>query len=232
MSEDIYVNKGTSTDGRTYPRPEWWPPAVPEMVVHVGGYENLLVREVWVEDTYRAAPRKIQGGVVIDLGANVGVFTLMAAKLGAARVIACEPNHDNFERLKVNISLNPALATVIEPRHVAVHASRGTVRIDGAWGAARVGENGDEIASVPLADVVGDAPEIAFLKVDVEGSEFAIIEAAPVELIGRCKWIAMELHDSDAPTWQRLIDKLKITHRVEVVGKPATGGSLWAERKA
>ena len=232
MSEDIYVNKGTSTDGVTYHRPEWWPKAVPEMVVHVGGYESLLVREVWVEDTYRVTPSKIVDGVVVDMGANVGVFTLMAAKLGARRVIACEPNADNYRRLLGNLALNPAIAGCVEPKHVAVHGSSGTVLIDGAWGAARVGPQGDEVASISLAELLDGIPDVAFLKVDVEGSEFAIFDAAPVEVIARCKWIAMELHDSDAATWGRLVDKLKRTHTVVMVGKPATGGNLWAERKA
>lgn len=229
MSEDVWVNRGDSTDGVYYPRPAWWPAAVPRINAHVGGYESLLVREIWIEDTYRVRPEMIRGGTVIDLGANVGVFALLAAHHGARRVIACEPNLDNYRRLVENIALNPSLAGCVEPLNVAVHAFTGTVCMDGAWGAARVTDEGEDVRCVSLADLIAERGEVAFLKVDVEGSEFAIFDAATVEITARCRHIAMELHATDAATRDRLVAKIRRTHRVEVVGSLA-GGSLYATR--
>jgi predicted methyltransferase len=45
------------------------------------------------------------GDVVIDVGANVGWFTLLAASLvgPGGKVVACEPGPDNLAKLQANI---------------------------------------------------------------------------------------------------------------------------------
>ena len=48
------------------------------------------------------------GDVFVDIGANVGQFSLLAASLGAT-VHAFEPSPDNMEALKRNLDLNPSL---------------------------------------------------------------------------------------------------------------------------
>jgi tRNA G37 N-methylase Trm5 len=45
--------------------------------------------------------------IVVDAGANIGIFTLLAAKK-ARTVIAIEPDPENFEYLKENVRLNKA----------------------------------------------------------------------------------------------------------------------------
>jgi len=49
-----------------------------------------------------------EGDVVIDAGANIGCFTLLAARKVGARglVIAIEPGPNNYKRLKSNIEIN------------------------------------------------------------------------------------------------------------------------------
>jgi FkbM family methyltransferase len=47
--------------------------------------------------------------VIVDAGANVGLFTLLAAKVNPnAKVHAFEPNPNNIERFKINLKLNKA----------------------------------------------------------------------------------------------------------------------------
>ena len=49
-----------------------------------------------------------EGDVVIDAGANIGCFTLLAARKVGARgiVIAIEPGPNNYKRLKSNVEIN------------------------------------------------------------------------------------------------------------------------------
>ena len=46
------------------------------------------------------------GGTFLDIGANVGYYSLMAAKLGATKIIGVEPNPIVLERFKANIKFN------------------------------------------------------------------------------------------------------------------------------
>ena len=54
---------------------------------------------------YGDGPRRVQkGDVVLDCGANIGLYTLDALKRGAARVVAIEPALDNVECLHRNLA--------------------------------------------------------------------------------------------------------------------------------
>jgi FkbM family methyltransferase len=48
------------------------------------------------------------GDVIVDVGANIGVFTVIASKLvgSRGRVVAIEPNSESAKRLERNIALN------------------------------------------------------------------------------------------------------------------------------
>ena len=45
------------------------------------------------------------GEVLLDIGANIGLYTVFAASKGI-RVIACEPESQNFSELNINVHLN------------------------------------------------------------------------------------------------------------------------------
>lgn len=67
----------------------------------------FLVREVVQDDCYLKRPdgtktAKIKGGVVLDVGANVGVFSMHAVSRGARRVIAVEPAPQTYACLVEN----------------------------------------------------------------------------------------------------------------------------------
>ena len=46
------------------------------------------------------------GGTFLDIGSNIGYYSMMAAKLGATKIIAVEPNPIVLDRLKANIKFN------------------------------------------------------------------------------------------------------------------------------
>jgi len=46
------------------------------------------------------------GSVLWDVGANVGIFTVYAARARRLRVVACEPSIFNLETLVRNLALN------------------------------------------------------------------------------------------------------------------------------
>jgi FkbM family methyltransferase len=119
------------------------------------------------------------GDKVLDLGAHVGTFTLAAAAAGAD-VLAVEGAPRNVTLLRESIRRNHfSSARVV---HAAVGDRPGTVAFfdDGARGRVSVAGDGGATVDVP-AVTVGDLLAelqwwpVAFVKMDVEGSEIEAI---------------------------------------------------------
>src|SRR5260221_10724280 len=66
-------------------------------------YENLIQR-VYLKNGITLKP----GSTVVDIGANVGAFSILAASIVGprGRVLAFEPINKTFERLRKNVALN------------------------------------------------------------------------------------------------------------------------------
>jgi FkbM family methyltransferase len=125
-----------------------------------------------------------RGMTVVDVGANLGYFTLLAARLVGAegRVVALEPNSENCRLLLSSLRLSGR--TNVELLPVAADEAPGW-----AYYSTHVGSNGglidgDDLLSHPgvvvptfrLDDLV-DRP-VGFLKMDVEGAEGRVVRGA------------------------------------------------------
>ena len=122
--------------------------------------------------------------VFVDIGANVGLFSLfVAATARAARILAIEPEPGNFARLAFNIAANPGLP--ITPLALVLGETEGTARIllnardrgGTRMAAAGAQAGGIEVRCRPLLAVVTDAglTGIDALKIDVEGAEDKVL---------------------------------------------------------
>lgn len=145
-----------------------------------GNYEMPLVR--YVKRTIRP------GMVCVDIGANVGYFTLLLAKLvgPTGRVIAFEPTETTCRFLRANVLLNELHNVTVE--QLAVCDREGpAVFYEGSAGydaynslketrhpGAREGEFGAEIVGCVKLDSYlkgcGD-DRVDFVKLDIEGAE-------------------------------------------------------------
>ncbi|ALA16224.1 MULTISPECIES: FkbM family methyltransferase [unclassified Chelatococcus] len=133
------------------------------------------------------AERIGDGFVFMDVGANVGAYSLFVAALAGprARILAVEPQPDVFERLVFNISLNPfgtikAVACAVADRAGELtlfldHENRGesSVKIVGSGTAKSV-----RVPATTLADLAREEgfERIDAIKLDVEGAEDLILE--------------------------------------------------------
>ncbi len=124
------------------------------------------------------------GMTVIDVGANLGYYSLLASRLvgPTGRVIALEPNSEDCRLLLSSVRLNGVSNVQLLP--VAADAATGW-----AYYSTHVGSNGGLIEDgdllshpgnvVPtfrLDDLV-DGP-VGFLKMDVEGAEGRVVQGA------------------------------------------------------
>lgn len=156
---------------------------------HVEGFWNRVASGAWEPQTYREIERHVTPETtVLDIGANIGAITLYAARK-AARVICFEPDPLSRAMLLANIAVNPEVADRICVVGKAVHAGRGPIR----FGSQASG--GDSMSSTILPnlktvwtvdtitpdEVVAMLPDRAgkvFVKMDIEGGEYALIPAA------------------------------------------------------
>lgn len=127
--------------------------------------------------------------VVVDIGANIGLFTLYACtKLSKPRIYAYEPDALNFRELAQNISAN-GLQSQVKPFNLAVGKS-GTIRFFAAEHGALskpesllkidpTREKGRlvSVRSVSMQSVLGKIGHVDVLKMDCEGSEWEILKS-------------------------------------------------------
>ena len=196
-------------------------------ISHPPGRGGLLevVAELWLEHAYTAGfYRPANGDVIIDAGANVGIFAIqMARQNRRCRVVALEPFSENFKYLQANVARAcPENVTCCE---VALGAgfSKGQMQAAGSRSLDHVlrvdSAAADSIPVIPLSGLfdLARAQEIDFLKVDIEGSEGDVFAAASPDLLGRFKRIAMEYHDQVVPGTLALLRRvLTPTHEITV----------------
>jgi FkbM family methyltransferase len=142
--------------------------------------------DVAVLDGYEATRFLKNGMVAVDVGANVGAFSLLASRLVGrdGKVLALEPVPENYRCLCRTLGLN-RLANVA-PFELAIGDTRGSLRLslsDNPGGHSAVLDRGDQHIEVPMAtlDEVCAEQELErldFLKIDVEGFEPEVVRGA------------------------------------------------------
>jgi FkbM family methyltransferase len=115
------------------------------------------------------------GDTFIDVGANVGTYTIWAAELGA-EVIALEPAEDTFALLEENVALNNYPINTIR---AAAGANCGTARFtSGRDSVNHLDPQGSvEITTVTIDSISPDRT-VAGMKIDVEGFEIEVLRGS------------------------------------------------------
>jgi FkbM family methyltransferase len=171
-----------------------------------------MVNEVIVKDCYGVVERFRPGARVIDVGANVGIFTMWAAA-HRCDVLAVEADPDLYVALRENIIVWGY--RTITPVHAAV--GHGSASMDDS-NCPRTIEGGD-VPGVMLDELISwtslDGDErVDILKIDCEGCEEAALLGASHELLARVDYITAELHGP--PAWNPGVDVEKIVAHVAV----------------
>ena len=160
------------------------------------------------------------GDVFVDCGANLGLWSLVAAPLVGDRgkVIAFEPNPRTAERLSRNAEQAHG---VIDVRAIAVTDRQGRVRLDPGdrHNVSRVSPTGTIEVPATTLDQALDAPPTG-IKIDVEGQELAVLRGARRVLEGR-PWLAIEFSAEHSPS-RRLGDWAVHSHLDSLGYRPFT----------
>lgn len=125
----------------------------------------------------------------VDVGANIGAYSILAASLPGTRCMAFEPASDTYELLVENVLLNGYESRVTTHR-MAIGEEDGevslTASLDTVNHVVSAADAGAARESVPLRrldDVLGDQ-QPTVIKIDVEGYETPVIKGAVKTLRG------------------------------------------------
>ena len=124
------------------------------------------------------------GDVFLDIGANIGYYTLLASavvKRGGV-VIACEPDTENCRLLRENLALNRVDNVIVF--HAAVSDYTGSGRLylsPDNKGDHRLYDCGDGRSNCQARVINGDClrdvmGRVDFIKIDTQGSEYNILK--------------------------------------------------------
>jgi FkbM family methyltransferase len=151
--------------------------------------EDESAHEWW--ETVRRLP--IAGGVVVDVGANVGVTSIWLAGL-ARQVYAFEPSPDNAALMREQLALRRVTNVELFPGAVSDRSGSATLYVKTSamtHSLARIGKTAPvgevEVETITLDDFAArrGIDSIALLKIDTEGFEPEVVRGAKGLLAAR-----------------------------------------------
>jgi FkbM family methyltransferase len=170
---------------------------------------NFLLRYLRPEDSF------------LDIGANVGIYTLLAAsKIVSGKIYSFEALPKNYKRLHENLALNHF--DQVQPFSVAVSDRRGEIALGLAEGDSmpfinlNTTSNTITVPTATLDDLLKDAPvnTLTLGKIDIEGAELLAFKGAQALFANQCPqvWILEILDATEQFGYgkQDLVDWLKI----------------------
>ena len=168
-----------------------------------GFYENLIRM-----DYFKNGVALDVGDTVIDIGANIGCFTVMAASMvgPSGHVISIEPEPESYKLLCRNIQLNNL--SNVTALNLAISDQNGLIPFNVSPNSlltsifaevdkCEVGGETIMLESRTLEKVLDEMKidQVQLIKMDCEGSEYGILESLRPGLASRIKQISMEVHE-------------------------------------
>ncbi|MDB9446463.1 FkbM family methyltransferase [Anabaena sp. CS-542/02] len=160
-------------------------------IVGLSGFSEFHSCTHFVSDAERIFLNhySLTDGDLIDVGANLGVVSLILAKRFFSRKVhSFEPNPSTFSSLKKNTELNKCNNVLLQNIVVADHNGEIAFNADPTYrGTTSISQEGEHLINLPCITLDNYAKShsienISFLKVDVEGYEELVFSGA-IELL-------------------------------------------------
>lgn len=137
---------------------------------------------------------------ILDLGSNIGLFALEALRIWPrSSVISFEPDPDNFAILEKNLYANHDLKWQIIQAGASV--KDGNIPfLSGHFAVSRISSGANQWNTrVEVVDIFPYLQECDFLKMDIEGGEWTILQDARLKTL-TARVIVLEYHPWGCPT--------------------------------
>ena len=165
---------------------------------------SFLFHEIWLEEIYDLDGYRLkEGDVVLDIGANIGVFAIyVATRQKDVSVFAYEPFQTNVEFLRKNVSDSGIDTIHIFEKAIAGKTENRNIKVEENWVTNSISSNNDDaeglqVSCISLNDAIEKMDKCDLLKIDCEGSEYEIFYNASDETLKQIKKIACEYHYID-----------------------------------
>jgi len=184
---------------------------------HLREQDEFVYDEIFSTNAYGLEEKDVRNKVVLDLGANLGFFTVLCNYLGAKKVVAVEAN----PKIYVKFLENTKGMDKVKSFNVAVSDESNKV--------VKINDNGGEsslyfeekygffevntltVEALMCDPLEKDGDDIV-LKLDVEGSEYDVLLNMPDQVFDRIKTVFVEIHSKMNPVhrgFEILMDKLR-----------------------
>jgi FkbM family methyltransferase len=178
----------------------------------------------WLVFARRHYPVRATDRIIVDVGANVGIFTLYAAREAPwARIVAIEPFPSTRERLMELVESN-GIEHTVAILDCALAGSSGTGAMDeaagipsqyrriysdttktlnlahrGSAGLAQ-SESGIPVRKVTMEEMLDEAniASADLVKMNIHGNEYEVLLSTPAAVLTRCTRIALQYHEMPA----------------------------------
>jgi len=166
------------------------------------------VINVLLDDEYRLRTLKLQPSTIVDIGANIGLFSIWAAaNFPAATIHSYEPNADLWSFAEANLN---QVGARLYREAVGLNHGRASVSYEGEsrLGRCELSESGSVVVTA-LSEVVARAGGcVDLLKMDCEGAEWNMFEDAAS--FRQVKNVVMEYHTlAETHSVESLVSRFK-----------------------
>ena len=132
-----------------------------------------------------------KGDVVLDAGANIGCFSVLASRR-ARKVLAVEPNPDTFKLLVQNLRVNHA--SNVTPFNLALSDKEGIAFLEKHGLESHISDKGVKVRTSTVDELTNG--EASIIKVDIEGSEVEAL-AGSYRTLQRARAVLFETHGTE-----------------------------------
>lgn len=179
--------------------------------------DPAMYREVIEANQYHLTPERVKDRIVVDVGANIGAFSLYAAALGAKKVIAVEPISASYNTFLKNIH-RMGLTNITTYKKIVAERGNQFLPVSlnanaGANSMYNVSDNYEVVETITFDEIMDQiAGHDILLKLDCEGGEYDVIMNISSKNMVRINEIMLEIHTDLHPKYkgkQILEEKLK-----------------------
>lgn len=213
-------------------------------LVVIGGARSLildLVDEIFIKKVYNPKFMEIDiNDTVMDVGANIGVFSLFAAKMGANKIYSVEPLAKNIQLIKQNFQINRLLEPITIKMAVSEKIGLKRLYLGDIDSHGLLFEHHNDFKKYVIVKTTNLAnifkkykiKKLDFLKIDCEGSEGEIVKYTEGSTWQKISKVAIEYHDNISRLSHGDIIKIlkKNGYKINVVKAGSFFGYIYASR--
>ena len=145
--------------------------------------------------------KKTMRGVILDLGANIGIFSLFCSQTNPQlNILSFEPTVENFSLLSKNIAENKsnekikiiqkAVTSDGQPRYIHYN------KTNPGGSSVNLNDNLNGLSeTISLIDILRQNNSIFLIKMDIEGTEYEIFYNITISDLKLVKYLYIEIHN-------------------------------------